>query len=215
MTHLSMKPIAAATVATAVFASHPSAQAAVTTAPYAPCKSTEGLGDFAALVTYSYSSGTTASLVIELSNTTPLALGGYITAIAVNPGPGVTSMAFIGSSSASFSGLAGPVSALPFGPYMIGASTSGSWLGGGSPAGGIAVGATESFTFSMTGSAAALAALDAETVLAAGCGAMAVRFRGGAVTDWSDKVAGTALPTPGTLALAGLAALGRRRRRRA
>ena len=218
MTPMCKTPVAAITAAAAAaFAIQSAAQAAVTTAKYAPCESIEGFGDFLATVTYTYTGGTSASLSIQLDNTTPLALGGYITAIALNPGPGVTSMTFVGCTSAAFMALAGPVSAPPFGSFMIGAAVGTSWLGtgpGGGPASsGIAAGMSETFSFSMNGTAAALGALDAETVLAAGCDAMAVRFRGGAVDDWSDKVSGQALPTPGTLAVVGLAALGRRRRR--
>ncbi|MBU3682630.1 MAG: hypothetical protein FGM39_01150 [Phycisphaerales bacterium] len=215
MTPKRKKPLAATTAAAAAaFAIQAAAHAAVTVANYAPCKSTEGFGDFLATVTYTYTGGTSASLSVQLDNTTLPALGGYITAFALNPGTGVTAMAFVSSTSANFSGLSGPVSTPPFGSFMTGASTGSGWLGGGSPNGGIGIGMSATFVFSMTGSAAALGALDAETVLAAGCDAMAVRFRGGAVTGWSDKVLGQALPTPGTLAVAGLAALGRRRRRR-
>lgn len=218
MTTKCMNSMAAASVAAAAaLAAAPSSQAAVTTAQYAPCESTEGYGDFLATVTYTYAGGTTASLSILLANTTPLALGGYVTAIALNPGPGVTSMSFVGCTSAAFQGLAGPVSAPPFGSFMIGAALGSSWTGNGNGGGqastGIAAGMSETFTFSMAGSAAALAALDAETVLAAGCDAMAIRFRGGAVNDWSDKVTGQALPAPGTVAVVALSALGRRRRR--
>lgn len=218
MRSMCKKPFVATTAAAAAtFAIQTVAQAGVTTAQYAPCESTEGFGDFLATVTYAYAGGTSASLSIQLDNTTPLALGGYITAIALNPGPGVTSMTFVGCTSAAFMALAGPVSAPPFGSFMVGASVGKSWLGtgpgGGPVSSGIAAGMSETFSFTMNGSAAALAALEAETVLAAGCDAMAVRFRGGAVDDWSDKVTGQALPTPGTLAIVGLAALGRRRRR--
>lgn len=214
MTSMCKKPVAAMTAAAAAaLAIQAAAQAAVTTAKYAPCESTEGFGDFLATVTYTYMGGTSASLSIQLDNTTLPALGGYITAIALNPGTGVTAMAFVSCTSANFAGLSGPVSTPPFGPFMTGASTSGTWLGGGNPSDGIGVGMSETFVFSMTGSAAALGALDAETVLAAGCDAMAVRFRGGAVDDWSDNVLGQALPAPGAIAVVGLAALGRRRRR--
>ena len=219
MTTKCMNSIAVASVAAAAaLAAAPSSNAGVTTAHYAPCESTEGYGDFLATVTYTYVSGTTASLSILLANTTPLALGGYITAIALNPGPGVTSMSFVSCTSAAFQGLAGPVSAPPYGSFMTGAALGTSWTGNGPSGGqastGIAAGASETFVFSMGGSASALAALDAETVLQAGCEAMAVRFRGAEVNDWSDKVTGQALPAPGAIAFAGIAALGGRRRRR-
>jgi len=199
--------VAAASVAGGAFAS-------VTSADYAPCSSTEGIASFLAHVTYAYSGGSAASISIQLDNDTSLVLGGYITAVAVNPAPGASGIAFTSCSNANFGGLVGPVSAPPFGSFAAGASTGASWTGGGSPSGGIAAGSTALFVFSLSGSASYLSSLTAEEVLDSAGGAIAVRFRGGAGDDWSDKVLGCALPAPGAVSLLGVVhLLGARRRR--
>lgn len=190
------------------------ALASVTTADYAPCSSTEGIASFLAHLTYAYSGGSAASISIQLDNDTSLVLGGYITAVAVNPAPGAAGISFTSCSNPNFGGLGGPVSAPPFGSFAAGASTGASWTGGGSPGGGIAAGSTALFVFSLTGSASYLASLTAEDVLDSAGGAIAVRFRGGAVNDWSDKVLGCALPAPGAVSLLGVVRLlGAQRRR--
>jgi len=190
------------------------ASAATSVAVYTPCESTEGIGSFAATVTYSYTSGTTASMTILMENDTALALGGYITAIALKVNSGLSGFAFQSSTNPNFAALVGPVSAPPYGNFAAGASTGGGWTGGGSPLGGIAAGSSALFVFSLTGSASYLGALTAEDVLGGDGYAMAVRFRGGAGTDWSDKVIGCAMPAPGAVSLLGVASLiGSRRRR--
>lgn len=188
--------------------------ASVTQADYAPCGSTEGIASFRAHVTYAYAGGSAASISIQLDNDTSMVLGGYITALAIDPAAGAAGLSFVSCSSASFSGLAGPVSAPPYGTFAAGASTGGGWTGGGSPLGGIAAGSSALFVFSLSGSAAYLGSLTAEDVLGGAGYAMAVRFRGGAGNDWSDKVIGCALPAPGAVSLLGVAGLARARRRR-
>lgn len=190
------------------------ASASFSTAQYIPCESTEGFGSFSAELIYSYSGGTSASISIALTNTTDMSLGGYITALALNPNGTAGGLFYVSSSSAAFSEIAVPIDAAPFGQFAAGAGLGGSFLGSGSPVGGIAVGGSEFFTFTLTGTASALAALDAETALSTTGYAMVVRFRGGDFEDWSDKVVGCALPAPGALALLGAAGLVSRRRRR-
>lgn len=191
------------------------ASASFSTASYAPCGSTEGLGSFHASLAYSYEGGTSATISITLTNNTEMVLGGYITALAINHSSTASGLAFVSGTSAAFTNIASPVSAPPYGMFAAGAGLNGSFSGSGSPSGGIAVGGAEIFTFTLTGSAEALAALDAETVLAPGEGySMVVRFRGGAIDDWSDKVVGCALPAPGALALLGAMGLVSKRRRR-
>lgn len=192
------------------------ASASVTNAAYAGANGLEGLGSFSAQITYSYTSGSTAGITIVLTNTTGAATGGYITAMALNCASGVDSLSFASSSSGAFGGLAGPVSTSPFGNFDVGASTSSSWLGGGSPNSGIAVGQSVTFGFTATGSASSLAAQNASSifVLPDGLG-MAVRFRGMA-NGGSDKVLGEVVaPGPGALASMALLCTGRSRRRRA
>lgn len=190
------------------------ASAAFSTANYMPCGSTDGYGSFRATLSYSYTSGTSAAVSIVLTNNTAPALGGYITAIALNPNATAGGMAFVSSTNAAFVNISSPVAASPYGNFLVGAGLGGSFLGGGSPNAGIGVGQSATFSFTMTGTAAALAALDAETALRQTNYGMVVRFRGGQ-GGWSDKVLGCPLPAPGALALLGAVGLVSRRRPRA
>lgn len=190
------------------------ASASFASATYVPCGSTEGLGSFRAEVSYWYSGGTSATVEVALSNNTDPSLGGYITALALNPNGTAGGLSFVSSTSMAFTNIMSPISAPPFGSFAAGAGTGGDFLGSGDPSAGIAVGSFEVFTFTLTGSASALAALDAETVLSQNGNQMIVRFRGGAADDWSDKVVGCALPAPGALALLGAVGLVPKRRRR-
>ena len=190
------------------------ASAGFSTAIYEPCCSTEDIGSFRAELTYSYTGGTSASISITLANTVDPSLGGYITALALSPNGTASGLSFVSSTSAAFQAISAPVSAPPYGTFAAGAGLNGSFLGGGNPSGGIAVGASQTFTFTVSGSASALAALNAETALRQDGYGMVVRFRGG-VGGWSDKVIGCALPAPGALALLGVAGVLPSRRRRA
>lgn len=191
------------------------ASASFSTATYVPCGSSEGYGSFQADLIYSYSGGTSATISITLTNSTEMSLGGYITSLAINPNGTASGLTFVSSTSAAFESISTPISAPPYGSFAAGAGLNGQFLGSGDPSAGIAVGSFEIFTFTLTGSESALAALDAETVLSSSTGySMVVRFRGGAVDDWSDKVIGCALPAPGALALLGAVGLVPKRRRR-
>lgn len=190
------------------------ASASFSTAMYVPCGSTEGIGSFRAELSYLYTGGTSATISVTFTNDVAPSLGGYITAVALSPNGTASGMTFVSSTSAAFIGISSPVSAPPYGTFAAGAGLNGSFLGGGNPSGGIGVGGSETFTFMVTGSAAALAALDAETALRQNGYGMVVRFRGG-VGGWSDKVVGCALPAPGALALLGAVGLIRTRRTRA
>lgn len=189
------------------------ASASFSTATYVPCCSTEDIGSFQAELTYSYTGGTSATISITISNDVDPSLGGYITALALSPNGTASGLAFVSSSSAAFQNIPAPVSAPPYGTFAAGAGLNGSFLGGGSPSGGIAVGSSATFTFTMSGSATALSALDAETALNQTGFGMIVRFRGGQ-GGWSDKVVGCALPAPGALALLGAVGMLNPRRRR-
>lgn len=188
--------------------------ASFSTASVAPCGSAEGYGSFQADLIYSYSGGETATLSITLTNNTEMSLGGYITALAINPNGLASGLTFVSSTSAAFQAISSPISASPYGSFAAGAGLNGQFLGSGDPSAGIAVGGFEIFTFTLTGSESALAEIDAETVLNRDGYQMVVRFRGGAVDDWSDKVLGCTLPAPGALALLGAVGLASKRRRR-
>ena len=179
-----------------------------TTANYVPCGSSEGAnskGIFTSLVTYTYSgSGTSANVSVFLTNTTLLANGGFITGLAVNPDPGATGLVFNSCTNAAFIDCGSPVSA----------ALGGNWLGGGSPNAGIAIGASATFNFTISGSAALLGAMTAEDVFnEEDDRALVVRFRGGE-GGWSDKVLGCAAPAPGAVALLGVVGMFGARRRR-
>lgn len=211
-----MDPIVSRSIAPVIIAAAASsaATAAVTTANYGPCGSTEGRGLFHADVRYDHAGGTSATLTIRLRNDTAPALGGFITGLALNGGTGVSAVSFVTCDNRSFDGLGSPVDASPYGQFMAGAAIGASWLGGGMPNAGIAVGMTTTFVFTMTGAAMDLAMLTAEDCLGGDGHAMAVRFRGG-VGDWSDKVIGCAMPAPGAIAmLAAAGVVGTRRRPR-
>jgi hypothetical protein len=211
MTLFFWRSLACALLATAMCAAP--ASAGFSTANYEPCCSTEDIGSFRAELTYSYTGGTSATVSIMLTNDVDPSLGGYITAIALRPNETASGLSFVSSSSAAFLNIAAPVSAPPYGTFTAGAGLNGSFLGGGNPSAGIATGSSRTFTFTMTGSASALAALDAETALSQNSYGMVVRFRGGQ-GGWSDKVVGCALPAPGALALLGAVGILPTRRRR-
>ena len=208
-----IRSAAAAAVAACVAAS---ALGGDSTTHYVPCGNSEHetVGSFYATVTYSHTGGSNASVSILMENTTAAGLGGYITGLALNGGAGVTGMSFTSCTMASFAGLAGPVSAPPFGSFVTGASIGHSWLGGGDPSAGIGVGGSATFVFGMSGSEAALSALTAEDVFGTDGPFMAVRFRGGSPDDWSDKVLGCPTPAPGALSLLAFCGLVASRRRR-
>lgn len=190
-----------------------SARASVSQAEFVPCESTEHIASFHGLLTYAYVGGSAASISIQIDNTTALALGGYVTAIAINPEPGFTGIAFVSCTNANFGGLPSPVNAAPWGDFEAGAGVGASWIGGGAPQCGIAAGTGALFSFSLSGSAAYLGSLTAEDVLDPDGYALAIRFRGGAGNDWSDKVLGCAMPAPGAASLLGVVCMLRSRRR--
>jgi hypothetical protein len=205
----------------------------------------EGIGAFTGTFTYTPASATSATLVVQLTNTSAVGGGGFLTALAFNnPGGHITGVSF-SSSDPDFGLLGGSsfsngVSAGPYGQLDIGASTGGSFEGGGSPSQGLGFGATGTFTFNLTGTG--LDGLTASSFFSAysvppgagqGVQAFVARFRGftsdGAGNATSDKVRGvlgTPLnpaeinPEPGSLILAAVGGVGtgilwlRRRARR-
>jgi len=169
-----------------------------------------GLGSFTGEMSFVATDATSGLLTVTLTNTSPTANEGWLTAFAFNVVDG-GSVAY----STGPSGWAGIVNASgsPFGMFDHGASTSASWEGGGSPSAGIAIGQTASATFLVTASAPVLAGLTDESFFDDSNGyAFVARFRGFADGN-SDKVVGV-VPGPGALALAAIGAIGARRRRR-
>jgi hypothetical protein len=177
-----------------------------------PAASTEGLGTFTGSIDYT---AATSTLTVSLTNTSPLANGGFITGFVFN-----IDSVDAGASATLQAGATHPFadtgreSASPFGNYEAGAALGGDWTGGGSPNSGIAVGATGIFTFLVSASdSLALSASDFISAQGPDTWDFVVRFRG-FVDGGSDKVPGTVVPAPSGLALLllGLAGVGRRRK---
>jgi hypothetical protein len=170
-------------------------------------------GDFTAVLTYD----DVDTLTVEITNTSPAANGGYITAIAFNnPGNAITGVTF-STTDADFDLIGDPsfqddIDAQPLGHMDIGASTSSSWLGGGEPSKGIAVGVTETFTFEFTGTGlSGLTVADFIDEVSDQGEFFAVRFRGFEDGE-SDKVPGDRppgqpIPEPASLITASIGAL--------
>ncbi len=206
-------------------------------------QSTSQLGNFSGKLTYDALSATSATLTVQLTNTSNPANGGFITGFVFNnPGNALTG-ASLTASNANFVLLGGPnfqnsINGAPFGSFDMGAALGGNYLGGGSPLGGLAVGQNGTFNFSLTGTHLnslqvgdfVSARSDVQKGGGGGAQFLAVRFRGFA-NGGSDKVPGVPVsggpvgaplptPEPTTLLLAGMGAglacvppLLRRRRR--
>lgn len=180
---------------------------------YAP-GSTEGLGAFTGSMRYTPTGETTGTLSISLTNTSEHA-GGRITgfllripdpaAMAALSGPSQTHPLFLDTGAAD---------APPFGSFDAGAALGGDWLGGGSPAGGISIGETGVFEFTVTGPDAGSRSTSG-FITEGEPFSLVVRFRG-FDNGGSDKVPAVAMivPGPGAAALLGLAAAVATRRRR-
>jgi hypothetical protein len=162
------------------------------------------LGSFTGDFDFSASpDGSSGVITINLTNTSPAANGGFITGFAFNLPSGVElTSATLASSSATFDELLGAtefddgVNGQPHGDFDIGASIGSSYLGSGSPLGGIGVGSSVTFTFSLFAAAGELTGLTAADFLAALSDPrgdskvgedFVVRFRG-FVNGGSDKV---------------------------
>ncbi len=171
--------------------------------------STEGLGSFVGDIEFYVYDNNNASMTVELTNTSSVDNGGFITAFAFsNPGGIISDMSLVDGTS--FTGLDGNISARPYGDFDYGAALDGrnpSFLGGGSPRSGIGVGETVTFTFTVAGSDLFWLQEQSylETNLFGTDEFFAARFRGFA-DGGSDKVLAkaTATPEPSTFALLGI-----------
>lgn len=166
---------------------------------------------FSATLDYVFNSGNNGALTISMSNNTSSSIGGFLTGFVFNiDSTDVNASAILSSSTDADFLDTGIESASPFGMFDAGAALGANWTGGGTPSAGMAVGAFESFVFSITADDASL--LSSSSFFGGDGSGFAVRFRG--LNDGgSDKVLAT-IPAPGTasLALLGLAAATRRRR---
>ncbi|TVQ63105.1 MAG: hypothetical protein EA379_04405 [Phycisphaerales bacterium] len=167
---------------------------------------------------YTHTGGNAGSLVITLTNTTP-SVGGTITGLAFNSGVDGVSATLTSSTHAAFQGMTN-VNTMPFGhSFLAGAALGGNWQGGGNPAGGIGVGDTGIFVFSVLSAQAE--SLQASNFFDGPAEQnFVIRFRGldnggsaKAPAMITPDIGGT-IPAPGAAApLAALLLLGSRRRR--
>ena len=196
------------TLAAAVFAG--SAEASIVNFVSNP--GLEGLGAFAGSMEWTDGGAGSGLLRVTLTNTSPIANGGYLTGFAFRMLYKDQVKVEYASSHPGWSGIAEP-NCNPFGEFDYGAALGGNWLGGGSPLAGIAVGATKSFDFDVRGSAALLSTIIAHDFFDESDGyGFVARFRG-FEDGGSDKVPAS-MPAPGALAALALGALGSRQRRR-
>ncbi len=113
-------------------------------------------GDYSGKLTYTAFSATSAKLEVYLKNESPVSNGGYLTAFIFNNPLNDIKNVSLTSTNSNFSLMGGStfnnsISGVPYGNFDIGASTGGSFEGGGDPKKGLAVGQSGTFTFNFTG----------------------------------------------------------------
>ena len=183
--------------------------------------SAAGQGTFVGTLDYTFLGGTAGKLDVTLTNTTPVGIGGYITAFMFRPPPalGTFTSVLTASNFPLLTNIPAGANGSPFpGSWIGGAGLNNAWLAGGAPANGIGIGQTGIFSFSITGANASM--LSSDSFVSGGSVsdpyAFVVRLRGmngpDAVSD-SDKVPANQLPAPGAVALLALAGVARSRRR--
>jgi len=193
-----------------------SAQAAVIQGNTAASAGNTGSNFSGTLLYAANAAGTAAMLTVDLLNTTPAGVGGFLTGFLMN-NPDETKItgitAYTTTTNFTQIGLsANGANGAPFGDFDFGAALDANWEGGGAPSAGLAPGSVGSFTFVFSG--ANLGTLTDQSFVSAlsvGTGGgqfFVARFRG-LIDGGSDKVPAMAVPEPGTSAmlLAGLVAM--------
>ena len=150
-------------------------------------------------------------LTLNITNTSPIGNGGYITGVAFNLA-GPASITSVTTTDADFfltppaPSTGGSISVSPFGTREFAMGLSSSWLGGGSPTAGIPTPGSAMFTFTLGGTYGGVTEANFLS-------SMVVRFKGFEDGD-SDKdiicTRCTSVPEPASLLLlgAGLAGIG-------
>ena len=145
------------------------------------------------------------TLSITLTNTSPAANGGFITADAFNLA-GAASVTSFATTNGNFSLVSGPINVAPDGTreFVITATPGAQpYLGGGSPKGGIAVGNSATFTLGLGGNISGVTEANVFS-------SQLVRFRGFADggSDKDHTTPGGAVPIPGSFFLFGIGLAG-------
>lgn len=199
-----------------------------------PIEATGALGALEGDLTYNATSATAATLTLSVSNTSPAANGGFLTAFVFNNPSDLITGATLTSAPANFTLLSSPnnINGAPNGQFDFVVTTNpnpnvnNAFEGGGNPNRGIAVGSTGTFVLSFTGTALDtldeadfLSALSQGTGSGDGFQAFSFRFRG-FEDGGSDKVtppddSTITAPAPAALGLFGLGLIGVALRRRA
>jgi hypothetical protein len=165
---------------------------------------------------WSYTSGSTATITVQLTNTSSVTA--YLSAFVV----GMADPSFVVTQTAAptaFNQLSGNgLKAAPFGDYDWGSASTSSFNGGGTGNTGLARGQSGTWTFSVSGAAASLAAVNSAAVFnGANQWDFVARIKGMSVGPGSEKLTsalmGTAMPSPAALSVLAIAGMASRRRR--
>ena len=167
---------------------------------------------------WSYTSGSAATITIQLTNTSSVA--SYLSAFVV----GMADPSFVvtqTSASTGFSQLTGNgLKATPFGDFDWGSASTSSFNGGGSGGSGLAQGQSGTWTFSVSGNAASLAAVNSAAVFNGAndwdfvAHIKGIQSGGGTVSEkLTSALMGTAMPSPAALSVLAIAGMASRRRR--
>jgi hypothetical protein len=159
-----------------------------------------GLGSFTGTLNVATVNTNAATLTFSLTNTSPVANGGLLTAFVFNnPDSSLYSVTFGSSTKATFATFDDDedgVGGSPFGQFDYLMSVGDGFQGSGPPSDGLAVGESATWVFNVTGIGAGaltdddfLDALSVPPGIGGGAQAFVVRFRGFA-NEGSDKVPG-------------------------
>jgi hypothetical protein len=182
--------------------------------------SDNGIGSFTGSMTYTAIDEMNATLEVELTNTTALGNGGFITAFVFNVESDQVDGISLDKSGWSLLGedqdFQDAVKASPYGYFDVGAALANKnpdFLGGGSPNTGIAGGETETFLFELTGTDLLdlniFSFVDEMSYKKQGKGFqlavdgefMIVRLKGLDICGGSDKMVAQVVPIPPSLLL--------------